>query len=110
MPQTKTTRLTVAPENVLFLEDLAQQWGVDNLSKALNYLLFLSRTQATVPSTQPATVSIAPTAQFVQIPAQELYREPVPGKFVPFEEIAPQAEEVSDPVIEKFLAIGLDSF
>lgn len=94
-----TARVSISPDNLPYLQFLAIAWNCD-LSKALNYFLFQSRTQ-------PAT---APTAQFVQIPAQELYTEPVPQprRFTPFEQIEP--EDAPDPVIARLLALGLDEF
>lgn len=90
-----TARVSISPDNLPYLQSLAIAWNCD-LSKALNYFLFQNRTQ---PATAP-TAPIAPTAQFVQIPAQELYSEPVPqaGRFTSFEEIEP----VEDEVVKKF--------
>jgi hypothetical protein len=91
-----TARVSISSDNLSYLQSLAQAWGCDQ-SKAINYLLFQLRTQSTVPTT--------PTAQFVQIPAQEMYRESVPVSVPTI-----QAEPEVDETIARFIALGLDEF
>lgn len=88
-----TARVSISPDNLFYLQSLAKAWGCDQ-SKAINYLLFQLRTQ-------PVIAPTAPTAQFVQIPAQEMYHQPVP---------VIQPDHEPDEVISKFLALGLDEF
>ncbi|MEC4811893.1 MAG: hypothetical protein SAK29_01285 [Scytonema sp. PMC 1069.18] len=92
----KNTRVSISSDNLRYLESIAQQWETNSLSQALNYLLFSLRTNTTVSVPHPTATTATATNEtpYVQIPMQEMYVESLP----------------KDPVIERFVALGLDEF
>lgn len=118
MTKSKSVRLTLPKHHEIYLQSIASQMGVENTSEALNYLLWELRKanyqfggqlpQYPMPNTQQ-------THQMNNDPSNYEKATAMSGlSFVPqspqaiqeFEQL--QAE--TDPVIERLLALGLESF
>lgn len=97
MSTQKSRRLTVRVHNIQFLEKIAYQMGITNLSEALNYILLdckgLGYSFGNKPQPQPlvqAPIGFDPGTFEITVPAQENIQNAV------------------DPVIERLIAAGLE--
>jgi len=93
----KSQRLTVRSHNIQFLEALASQMGIDDLSEALNYLLLDCKGLGYVFGSKPA-----PQPQQPQIPIGYAFD---PSTFdscvAPIPEVQRNYQEI-DPIIARF--------